>query len=121
MTDRRNSRQRPIFRLLPTQVKSDLVERDPRRALSQPCKVLISDLAEDAILETVSHRGFGLRCRTTLPLGTHVLLDLPMLGPVAGQVRWSFCGRAGGTFHLFLDEGQILRLQQLSAAALTNA
>ena len=119
MMERR--RYRPVFRPLPAQLSSGLVERDPRRALELPCKVLVGGSAEEAILETVSYRGFGLRCPTTLALGTHVLLELPVLGAVSGQVRWSFCGRAGGTFHLFLDDGQILRLQQLSAAALASA
>lgn len=93
-----------------------LVERDPRRSVGLRCTVSVGGAGEPAFLETVSCRGFGLRCPATLALGMPVILTLPGLGAIAGQVRWSFCGRAGGTFERALDEREVARLQALSSS-----
>jgi hypothetical protein len=116
MRDRQN-RHRAAFRpLAAAVVDHGLVERDPRRAVSLGCTVTVAGSNEPAFLETVSYRGFGLRCRTTLALGMPVLITLPGIGGIGGQVRWSFCGRAGGTFERALDEREVVRLQALSAS-----
>ena len=115
MRDRQNRRRAAFRPLAAAVVDHGLVERDPRRSVSLNCMVTVAGGEEPALLETISYRGFGLRCPTTLALGMPVRIDLPGLGAIGAQVRWSFCGRAGGTFDRPLDEREVARLQALSS------
>jgi hypothetical protein len=46
----------------------------------------------------ISRCGFMAECDDAVAIGSHVLLDVPGIGPVHAQVRWQLAGRMGGMF-----------------------
>lgn len=46
----------------------------------------------------ISRCGFMAECDDAVAIGSHVMLDVPGIGPVHAQVRWQLAGRMGGMF-----------------------
>lgn len=52
----------------------------------------------EVFVQDVSRCGFMAECGEVVAIGSHVMLDVPGIGPVRAQVRWQLAGRMGGMF-----------------------
>lgn len=62
----------------------------------------------------VSQCGFMAECADSVHIGSHVMLDVPGIGPVRAQVRWQIGGRMGG---MFLDPISLNRCEWTAVKA----
>ncbi len=84
-----------------------------RRSARQPVggAARLSDRAAYHIevnVRNLSSCGFMAECAAAVPIGSHVRLDVPGLGPVEAQVRWQIGARMGG---MFLDPISLSRCE----------
>lgn len=81
------------------------IKRNDRRKVNVDA---VAHLADGTIipvrLTNISNEGCQIEAERTLPIGEKLKLELPRLGLVAAQVRWSLQGTAGIQF-LLTDAG----------------
>ena len=64
----------------------------------------------------LSSTGFRAQCEDNVAIGSYVTLDVPGLGAVRAQVRWSMGGKMGGQF---LDPIRLSRCEWTAVKAPT--
>ena len=73
-------------------------ERDPRVAIEIVGTVRVDDERLPTRICDLSRYGFGATCVRPLPIGSTILVSLPVVGEVRAQVRWALGGMFGARF-----------------------
>ena len=84
--------------------------RAQRHKTSIACSARLQGGEVEVVLETFSYEGFGLRCGRTLPIGSEIVLDLPIVGATRALIRWSIGGAAGGVFQAQLSDQDVSKI-----------
>ena len=78
---------------------SGWIDRSERRPVRVTAIASLPDGGEISVrLTDISNEGCKLETDDHLPIGSRITLDLPRLGEITAQVRWSLPGRAGIRF-----------------------
>ena len=92
-------------------------ERDPRAAIEIVGTVRVGGERLPARICDISAGGFGALSVRPLPIGSTVMVSLPVVGEVRAQVRWALGGTFGARFLDAVDAAELLpaqpKLQQL--------
>ena len=73
-------------------------DRDPRAPAEFVGTVRIGDERLPARICDLSVHGFGATSVRALPIGSSIVVSLPMVGEVRAQVRWALGGMFGARF-----------------------
>ena len=76
----------------------ELKPRCSRIDVKYDARVRFGEGQVDAMILNVSNKGFRLHSAEELEPGTEVMLEVPTLEPVRGQIRWSCGQESGGVF-----------------------
>jgi hypothetical protein len=55
------------------------------------------------LIVNISPHGLMARCETEYPIGSRVRVNLPLIGVVVAEIRWSLGGRIGCQFDQAID------------------
>jgi hypothetical protein len=83
-------------------------ERDPRARIEIVGTVRVGDERLPARICDLSSQGFGATSVRPLPIGSMVMISLPMVGEVRAQVRWALGGTFGAHFLDPIDVAELL-------------
>lgn len=72
--------------------------REERRPVCGTARVYAGDGAFSVELINLSRRGCAVLSPVSVLIGTKISMELPLVGMVAAQVRWSLGGRFGTAF-----------------------
>jgi hypothetical protein len=84
-------------------------ERDPRSTLVIVGTIRVGEERLPARISDLSREGFGARSVRALPIGSSILVSLPLIGEVRAQVRWALGDMFGARFLDPVDVGPLLR------------
>lgn len=92
--------------------------RSPRETVDRLSRVWGASLAPTpALIVNISPHGCMLRCDQTVPMGEHLTVDIPAVGPLRGTVIWSLGARLGIEFEApIMLETYLAMLDTLEAA-----
>jgi hypothetical protein len=82
-------------------------ERAERTSVNIACILLVNGTEEQALLEDYTTRGFRVRCRKTLFVGSEISIVMPGCHPVQATVRWSLGGSTGCLFRVPVNSALI--------------
>jgi hypothetical protein len=80
------------------ELESRWLERENREQVIFSATIHFEGGSQPAEIRNLSKRGFGAQTSPSLRIGTHIRVELPLVGIVEAHVRWGLCDRFGAVF-----------------------